>query len=86
MKYKDDSQKRKNFIYAMFDNCDILSHYNVNLEKFSAYCDEAEKLYDKNKNPYHNYEHGITGMSSVLINSTSDKLLFLERDHMSPIL
>ena len=61
LKYSEDKIKRKNFVYAMFDSFDILEVYNVDLDKFSAYCDEAEKLYDKNQNPYHNYEHGVTG-------------------------
>lgn len=63
MKYSDDPLKRKNLIFTIFDSSDMINAFDVSLQKFSSFCDEAEKLYNKNSNPYHNYEHGITGKS-----------------------
>ena len=60
--HKTSKFKRFKFIYAMFHDINIIQTYDVSQEKFLSYLKKTEYFYERNKNPYHNFEHAITGI------------------------
>jgi hypothetical protein len=52
-------------IWAMFSNTQIVDSYMMSPYTFSKFIVEANKYYSKNKNPFHNFKHGITVMSTA---------------------
>lgn len=53
------------YIWAMFCNTQIIEAYKISPFKFSNFITEVDKYYSKNNNPFHNFQHGLTVMSTA---------------------
>lgn len=54
-------ERKFKFIYAMFREQGVVENYRISNQTFLNFLMEIEKLYNKYKNPFHNFDHGITG-------------------------
>lgn len=58
---KEKQKMRIKSIYTMFDSAGMVDQFEVDKPKLLNYIRKAEFYYERNNNPYHNFEHGITG-------------------------
>lgn len=63
---KEPQKMKFRSIFAMFDTSGVIDYFEVDKTKFLDYLKKAEYYYERNKNPYHNFEHGITGKQEPL--------------------
>ena len=52
-------------IWAMFSNTQIVEAYKISPFKFSSFIMEVDKYYSRMNNPFHNFQHGVTVMSTA---------------------
>lgn len=48
-------------VIQIFKDIGTLDIFEVQNSKFLAYIKKAEVFYERNKNAFHNFEHGLTG-------------------------
>lgn len=60
-------EKKFKYIYTMFREQDVIKNFQISNATFMSFLAETEKLYNKNKNPFHNFDHGITGRPFFLV-------------------
>ncbi len=49
------------FIWTVFEKNDFFKSFNIPLENFSLFIQILSEKYNKRKNPFHNFDHGIAG-------------------------
>ena len=53
--------RKMKFVYAMFKEQSIVEAYGISSGTFYKFLIETERLYNQKKNPFHNFDHGISG-------------------------
>lgn len=53
--------------WEMFYNTNFIGKYILNVETFAAFIHDLQMGYNNNKNPFHNFDHGLNGKPSPLI-------------------
>lgn len=61
----NDDKELYRHIWAMFSNTQIVDSYMISPYTFSKFIGEVNKYYSKNENPFHNFQHGMTVMSTA---------------------
>lgn len=61
-----DFLKRYRLIYIMLDNFQLLTHFQISKKTLLHFLDRASDLYNQNGNPFHNFDHGFTGMDRII--------------------
>lgn len=56
-------QKKFNSIHSMFTLTNLTKNFLLDEKKFHKFCQKIEKLYNKRKNPYHNFDHALTTLN-----------------------
>lgn len=51
-------------VYHIIKKNDWIDNYDMNEEVLMKFIKEVERKYNKRKNPFHNFDHGITVMHS----------------------
>jgi hypothetical protein len=77
-------ERKFKFIYAMFKEQGVIQKYSMQSSIFLSFLKETEKLYNSQNNPFHNFDHGITG--KVFLTSFEWVLQFLEVHGVSKLL
>ena len=87
IQYSQEPQQRYAIIETMFEHQGVFKAFNIDHSKFRAYVKKAEYYYQRNKNPYHNFEHGFTGNNKMLtIFSPSQLLLHPQKYNLRAVL
>ena len=74
LEIKNIHEKYKN-IWAMFDSLKFFDTFNIEIKQFNEFLVILNEKYSSNKNPFHNFDHGITGFRDFL-KKFSIKLFF----------
>lgn len=51
-------------VYHIIKKNDWIDNYDMNEDVLMKFIKEVERKYNKRKNPFHNFDHGITVMHS----------------------
>ena len=60
---KSDLEKH-HFVFSMFKSTYFLDKLEVDVKIFSNFLEILQEKYNHRKNPFHNFDHGITGFCS----------------------
>ncbi|CAK69783.1 unnamed protein product (macronuclear) [Paramecium tetraurelia] len=60
--YKDNMKTK--LVYHIIKKNDWIENYDMNRDVLMKFIKEVERKYNKRKNPFHNFDHGITVMQS----------------------
>ena len=65
----------------MLERLDYINSLGINLETLAEFFHEAEGHYNKCKNPFHNYDHGVSVAQSCYTFVTKTKVNTILKDH-----
>ena len=60
LKIKDWTDKSR-LVWAILKETDLMREFNIDAQVLCNFVSEVRDGYDANKNPYHNYSHGVSG-------------------------
>jgi hypothetical protein len=54
-------EQKYRYVFAMFREQGAVQTYGISPVVFAKFIIQTEKLYNRLKNPFHNFDHGISG-------------------------
>ena len=57
----DDVDEKSRLVGVMLNDMNLITEFNIDLGKLSEFVSRIKDKYSYRKNPYHNYDHGISG-------------------------
>lgn len=57
-----DPFEAQRFVWRMMINDDFLNEFSIPINTFCQFLDCLKTKYNKRKNPFHNFDHGVSGL------------------------
>lgn len=58
---ENDQLEKQRFVWAILERNGYIDEFNIPLQTFCDFVHIIKKKYNKKKNPFHNFDHGISG-------------------------
>lgn len=70
-----DVLSKYNMIWMMFHSMGFLEKYEIDINVFGRFLYMVQEKYNSPNNPFHNFDHGITGKNNLLNNLSHNKYI-----------
>jgi len=57
----EDWTEKSRIVWVLLNDMSLIEEYNIDLKVFCDFVSQVREGYSSHNNPYHNYDHGVSG-------------------------